>query len=839
MTCLLYYGNNAISPPTPARLSIILSNYISGWTTSDTVSFMIANVQNPSTVGMAAGAELTILKTCRNAENEKCAIAYYRGYYYTTAVAETVVANSPTFTPSNNEVLRTGVSHSFGLQLTSPVTTSDIIYILYPENYDNVMPSSCGISGGHTCYVFPTRNWVTIIPASTLSGSITLTLTNMNNGQYLQPSSLYLKVTISRGGTTADIYNILHNPHTTLQRSPSSGSASSMTLTPTQTPNIFLRNYANTVTFTLTRIYTSAFIRAFYIIPPADVTSWEVDYCNATLSVPNAERQPYPMRFSCGVWNETMIRVLVTSDFDTFVTSWHDYNILVNVKFTLIDFPTPPILYQSTPITSGTFNAYGSKSASTSSSNFYISQCSSTIPISQHQVPIISHVTFNTKSFYERGATVSTPEIFYLLLKPTSSELVHRIVFSIPREFSYPGVSNHDNCKMIGRSELGLASCQQTRQNGQTQITIYPTPYDNSVKIIQLGSEDVANWFTAPALPGSFYNMTVEMYSASGGLLEKQTVNISAVLGSKLDIAQMTLKNSVEALKPGIVDVGFKIGTTQVPPGYNGTATMSSEIQLIFENVKGFANDLGTGLKTGDELGCVFKTGLTLGNDRLKCFLYVGTSVTDKPKVRIINYALIQPSTSITISVSNIVMLAAGSSNINTISVGIVIYYTSISASSYLYLPTPQVTTATYAPSVGSMNQFTAAFAGNNVVLLSTEINLVIRPRSTMSPVPGHYYVLQFEPSTLIDPYNTQVIACSTAFGTGCDTATIEVFYGSGMIRWTSSGTQSSSTAYFVNFTGVPTSAYTLQNRSITLTLNAYTGYQRDATSTATLTRIV
>jgi hypothetical protein len=89
-------------------------------------------------------------------------------------------------------------------------------------------------------------------------------------------------------------------------------------------------------------------------------------------------------------------------------------------------------------------------------------------------------------------------------------------------------------------------------------------------------------------------------------------------------------------------------------------------------------------------MGCLFTSGLSIGTDRLKCFLYVGTSATDKPKIRIINYAIIQPNTQIMISVSNVMTLPVGI--VNTISVAVLIYYTDIQANSYLYLPTPIIT---------------------------------------------------------------------------------------------------------------------------------------------------
>lgn len=56
-----------------------------------------------------------------------------------------------------------------------------------------------------------------------------------------------------------------------------------MTIKPTQTNNIFLRNYLNTVEIQITGIYSSNFIQAFYINAPVDIVTWSDTYCNATI----------------------------------------------------------------------------------------------------------------------------------------------------------------------------------------------------------------------------------------------------------------------------------------------------------------------------------------------------------------------------------------------------------------------------------------------------------------------------------------------------------------------------------------------------------------------------
>ena len=49
MSCYLHYGNSLSDPPTPARLIVPVEKTISGYSGTDTVRFMVVNVQNPST----------------------------------------------------------------------------------------------------------------------------------------------------------------------------------------------------------------------------------------------------------------------------------------------------------------------------------------------------------------------------------------------------------------------------------------------------------------------------------------------------------------------------------------------------------------------------------------------------------------------------------------------------------------------------------------------------------------------------------------------------------------------------------------------------------------------
>lgn len=418
-------------------------------------------------------------------------------------------------------------------------------------------------------------------------------------------------VTVARSsqGIIGETFRILQNPFTPVSYSfPYPATPTAISVVPTQTPSMYLRNYANTVIFTISNLFSDSRIKAIYIMAPADVTSWDPTYCNASLTT--TTNFNYPLRFTCIVDPLTplFLRLTLDSDMKTYDPSWALLNIRVHAKFTLADFPTPPTLYVTTPVTSGSFFAYSSVNATSSSSLYYMSQCSLTISISQNQVPIISVINFNTQSFADRVAKVNNKEVFYLLFKPLVNVNIGSVVFTIPSQFNYPGVFQFDNCLMIGRTTVGQSNCQLSRSQGQTLVTLVPNNYDNQVKIIQLGTVSQSNWFTAPSLPGDFYNMNVAIYSTTGTLIAKQTRNISPVYGQSFNIPSMTIQNIQDAdSKFAVYDLSFVTGTLQIPPGTLTTATtQTSELQFIFENFNGmnptnvFANDLKTGLSNGD-----------------------------------------------------------------------------------------------------------------------------------------------------------------------------------------------------------------------------------------------
>jgi hypothetical protein len=254
-----------------------------------------------------------------------------------------------------------------------------------------------------------------------------------------------------------------------------------------------------------------------------------------------------------------------------------------------------------------------------------------------------------------------------------------------------------------------------------------------------------------------------------------------------------------------------------------------------------FNNDLGTKLNNGDEIGCKFFSGLVaVSGLRLKCLLYVGTNSTNKPMIRVINYNFINPQTTIIIGFAGIQSLPAVL--VNTISIGVVIYYTDIGSSTYLYIPTPIITVPTNATNMfASMPAgwvggwaVNASYSGTNIVLQPATFTISFTvPYWFWQDIWGNYlynYVysstgandqfilLTFYPPTLLDKNNPTPVTCSSC-------TSVDVYYASGTVRFRHNTATTSNVRAF-QFTNFPTSAYSMLNQTIKVYFQVFQNYQ-------------
>jgi hypothetical protein len=164
----------------------------------------------------------------------------------------------------------------------------------------------------------------------------------------------------------------------------------------------------NTATLTIYGLYSTTFVKAFYINAPSDVSYWDSTYCNATMEA--STHDPYPTRLTCSHINDTTLQILIPEGVEEnyVVNITEEYVISVHAKFFIEDFGAGDgILYASPAIMTDTFNAYGSYSVSDHGFEFYITEASTPIEISEHRVPIVGDIQFNTESFEERVPNVN------------------------------------------------------------------------------------------------------------------------------------------------------------------------------------------------------------------------------------------------------------------------------------------------------------------------------------------------------------------------------------------------------------------------------------------------
>lgn len=402
--------------------------------------------------------------------------------------------------------------HTFALTLPQSLSAGDGFVIEYPDNFDSKMPLTCSITT-HVCNVYPSRNLVSIILTGNLGGSISLALSGMNNPASESSSAASLmKLRAYKGGTAAFHYLPVIPAFDIV----GSTSGTALTLAPQQA-SFFLNDYLNIVKLEATNLYAAAQVRAFYVIPPAEVQSWDSTFCNGSLVLPSASRDPYSLRLACSFLSGKKLLLELPPD-TAYQAAYSTYSVEVTAK----------MLLSGSGATSGEFHMYGSRSATDSSSIFYVSVAKSTIAVSPQQVPLFGIASFNTLPYARRVAQTYSTSTFTLLLQPAPGATVTRVLIRASNGFQYPSTEALDDCKTYGAIVSSFSSCRLTRSNQATLLDLVPASFDSNPKIIT--ASDRTLWFTNPLRPGSFYNLTVSIFDGPT-LIEEQAVNISLVAG--------------------------------------------------------------------------------------------------------------------------------------------------------------------------------------------------------------------------------------------------------------------------------------------------------------------
>lgn len=160
------------------------------------------------------------------------------------------------------------------------------------------MPTTC-LAANYECYSFPQSRSLMLIPTVTIppSAGNSIALGSYMMNPYYSRDDNFVIVVQRTASPTAEVYRIGGYTFTPVQESPFTNTPTSMTITPTQTPGYWLRNYANTAIFDITGLYIDPRIKAFYLSAPTDVSSFDANYCNASLT--DTSISIYPLRFYC------------------------------------------------------------------------------------------------------------------------------------------------------------------------------------------------------------------------------------------------------------------------------------------------------------------------------------------------------------------------------------------------------------------------------------------------------------------------------------------------------------------------------------------------------------
>lgn len=206
--------------------------------------------------------------------------------------------------------------------------------------------------------------------------------------------------------------------------------------------------------------------------------------------------------------------------------------------------------------------------------------------------------------------------------------------------------------------------------------------------------------------------------------------------------------------------------------------------------------------------------------------------------ITILNYDYINAGTTIKVAFGGIQSL--NEVNVNTISMAVLIKYTDINSSTYLYLPTPTlpdptnntVTTINDRNSLGYVWHdywsMSCSYSGNNIVRKTTTFSLSIWvPWSypfggftySSTGTDDDFILLKFVPKYIIDPYNAVTVTCAQCTG-------VEVFYATGIVRFRHAQTLSGSGGYTFTFSNFPSSAYTVSAIPVKVNVEIYKGYR-------------
>jgi hypothetical protein len=423
------------------------------------------------------------------------------------------------------------------------------------------MTEGCVVAG-HSCWAFPQQNHI-IIKFNSAISPLSVAIQNMSN--FYKQSSSSLAIEVWRSGVIASRFSSTYSL-ATIVTDPTTSNALSIGFEPTLTSNYQLKvNFNNIARIEIKYIFQNSNVNSIWLTVPSGQITLITTYCNATLSSSASEAKPYPYRFYCEHMGSGKVRLTLPSSFPAWDTTFPGRSVILYLEYIIADHVVTATLNDWIAI------AYA---GTTETNADLISRANGKFDIAPYISPPISSVDFHTTSFTSRTCTTNDQCMFYGYLLPSteqSSYQISKMVFTLPREFSYAPITSLTKCLMKGYTDVSITSCNTDRQDSVFRITYVPASYDHNYKLITLNTDDT-KLFTSPANPGTHYQMKADIYTtlANGTdlLVETSSVNLTTVFGEYLLVPSIIAKIPLDADADGLFDVQFLVGTKDIPPAY-------------------------------------------------------------------------------------------------------------------------------------------------------------------------------------------------------------------------------------------------------------------------------
>ena len=704
--CRIYAGDSAANPSIPTTIAIPITLAIPANTL---IRYNIFNILNPALANYPMGVTFKLATPCSSQDsNNLC--AYYKSVSYLTFPSYPGYpgygyTGSLSFNPTRVSATNTLHTISAGYALQN----NDFVKVTY---YTQVpIPAVCTMSSTNgVCYSYPTSNNIIIKVNTTISSSYSLILSGMTNPYQRFYGSYTFYTEIWRSGS---VWVRFYSDYTasTITTDPTTSNPLTISFIPTLTPNYQLKyGFNNIAKVTLTNMIQNSNVKQIVIYAPSEITI-DTQYCNATMQTFPGEAKPYPYRFVCQSMSSTSIVLNMFSDFPAWNSATTQRSIYVYVRYTILNSKT---------VSSNNWQAYAYADPSSQSSNYYVSYAVGNFPIVEYQLPYLYVINFPTRSFSQRTCTVGQQCMIYGFLYPTtpsSSIVINRMTFLLPKEFNYSSLQTFDTCFIQSTTTTYYTfSCALSRNSSQITIGFNPTVYNQLYNLFNIDHSVSSMLFTAPSYPGNHYQMQVNLWSNTNTLVESQYINLTTVYGYYLSVPLITFVIPLDASQKGLFDLTFTVGTVDILPSYinSATYTITSAIEVSFANT--FDATLGTGLSAGSEIACLMVSGLTFNiMKKITCTIYPSVSTITYPTIIVTGYDRITAGTVVRIRFANLKTLAAGITDYCTLGVSYT-YYNYGGVKGYIYQPVSFVVGPTSAAATPKTITYTISEVSTNYV---------------------------------------------------------------------------------------------------------------------------